>query len=374
MITISIYLIFIGLIITAIGGLIYNYKSTESTNTSFKTAEEQRNELTNKMNQEFQTASKEMQMHKESLNAKVEKEAMTIITELKEKSLKANQALDNLKNQSENASMKISQEVNNLQETTEKHLTKLSYPLPNKLFIENLQIIIEPEVFEKFLPEIRKNLNTFPVSISPTKENNLPAGQLPPKEELIYSYQLQPNKYNKELQNIFEGKLFKINFIMGDDLSYLYDDFNKNIMSAHFETILSLENYNSTLHYKIDYTKGGKESFVLNLFNSGSDKNQSNSLKFINGVFSAKELCNKKVWIFINIDNNLNLRAPNVSVNHLSLKDNNSKDYKIEVLGFKSFDNNHRRDFLKTHYPNSSFPDSFFIETYISGLFKCESF
>ena len=93
MITTSIFLIFIGLIISAIGGFLYNTYSTASTNDSFKDAQEERSDLKNKLNDEFQKTSEEMRLHKDSLNDKVEKEAIAIISELKAKSQEANKSL-----------------------------------------------------------------------------------------------------------------------------------------------------------------------------------------------------------------------------------------------------------------------------------------
>jgi len=247
-----------------------------------------------------------------------------------------------------------------------KSSKKLSLPLPNELKVIGLSFIIQSEGLKKFLPEIRNTLlhkDKKGVWFHSDSEMGM---------------QLRDGQYNKELQNIFDEKRLVIKLSMGDEM-YFGENAYKSNFGWSFETKMSLKNNNSNFFYYFNKLKK-EEYFRLSLRNASLGKpEQSSGISIANGLSSAADLCDKKVWIFIVAGGNgtsngdTEFRAPIISISNLTVRDNNNKDYEIEIDGFKTYDLYWDDSFMKRASQNENFENPIPV-TYVSGIFKCKSF
>lgn len=358
MITASIFLIFIGLIISAIGGFLYNTYSTSSTNDSFKNAQDERSQLKNKLNEEFINNSEEMRLHKDSLNEKVEKEANAIISELKVKSKEANKSLENLKEQSDKATSAVSNEVKKLKDVTETELKKLSYPIPSELSATDIIVFIKPNGLEEFLPELREKYKT---------ESLLTEHKGKGKYRNV-NFSLLDNKTNPKLLSLFEGETLNISCQIGDENGPFKNKKSKFIWELN--TVITLDNKETHLLYFVDYEKEPSDYIRFSLGNT-KKLIQNSKLRLYSGISSALELCGQRVYLGFQIGNNQMFLSPRIELKHLGFRDNNSKDYYIEFDGtFTVRDSNAE---IKKRSPHLNIPPYNEI-TYITGHIRCVSF
>ena len=230
-----------------------------------------------------------------------------------------------------------------------KSSEKLSLPLPNELKIIGLTLTFQSEGLKKFLPELRNKL----------RQKKKTGVWMHSGTEI--GFQLHDGQYNAELQNLFDEKRLVIQLSMGDDIYW------------GFHTKMSLNN-NSSFSYNI-IKSNSKEYFSLNLRNESLGKpHQLSEIRVFNGLSSAKDLCDKKVYIFIvaggigTSNGDQEFRPPIVSINQLTLRDNNNKYYDVKITGFKT----KHDDILAKKF--SGYDKPYFDTTYITGIFKCKSF
>jgi hypothetical protein len=251
---------------------------------------------------------------------------------------------------------------------TEHSLTNLAYPLPNTFKVENFSLEMDFNGLEKFLPELRRQHQQNPEMKGFGDDGSI----------IRSGFQLRPGHFDRELQNLFEGKELHISLTVGGNDFHLFkSEMNKNYLLWKFYTVITLNDYNSTLHYQIDHTNSDKETLILNLYNSGSNKTQQRSeiIYRKSGVSSVSQLCNQKAWIDVDIGNNTDLRAPHVSFKHFFIKDNNSKDYVVDMSGYKVDSDtimyNNIKKILHKKVVEKDIPE--IKMTYMTGLFKCSS-
>jgi len=243
-----------------------------------------------------------------------------------------------------------------------KSSKKLALPLPNELKVTGLSLTFKSEGLKKFLPELRKKLGL---------KNKEGVWMLSGSE---IGFQLHDGLYSKEFQDLFDEKRLVINLNMADDI-YLRESHYKNTdLHWNFHTKMSLNNKNSSFSYNV-IKSSGEEYFNLSLRNASLGRpEQLSQIRVFNGLSSAADLCDKKVWIFIVVGGNgsgnsgTEFRAPLVSINRLTLRDNNNKDYEVEIKGFRTY----KDDVMVKKFPEHD--KSNFEYTYISGIFKCKSF
>ncbi|MFD1064260.1 hypothetical protein ACFQ1Q_13470 [Winogradskyella litorisediminis] len=264
-------------------------------------------------------------------------------------------SLDNLKSESTKASTKISKDVLELKELTKKELLRLKYPIPSELFLTGLIIKLKASTFQEFLPEIRSQFK-----VDERKPKDI-------KKFSAHEHQLQYGKYNLALQNLFDNKKIQLGLSLGDN-PYKIEESHKAVFFWNYSDVLSLENDISHFHYRIENTGNKEQSFRLFVNTKDSNgKPKLGNLRIFNGLSSALDLCNKKVWLTLDIGQNIDLRPPNTTIQFISFRDNNSKDYEIEISEQKTV----KLNYLKDKFPNQDFPDVYM--TYIGGIIKCRS-
>jgi len=299
---------------------------------------------------EFKNTIEEIQKQKNLISTKIEKETNSVIDELKLKSSKANNALEELKKQSDEASNVVSNEVNKLQEFTKKGISKLSYPLPNELRPIGLSITVNSDGIKKYLPELQQinKIDDSTLKRYREQKRSLTTG-------LGYA------NVSDEIMNMFEGKTITVIIDSGplhaQNREFLW----------RFDAKISLkDNMTSSLHYRVDYAQEEPDNLDLQLSQIKKSE-QSSLLRFYGGLSSALELCNKKVWIYIALDGT-ELEIPIISINRLSFKDNNSKDYSIIITGIETL--YHEIPAL----PKANIPARTMGSTYVVGQINCLSF
>ncbi|WP_421806087.1 hypothetical protein [Flagellimonas sp.] len=365
MITLSIFLIFIGLIITAVGGFIFNTYSEKNTNASFNEAKGERKEISSKLDIEFENAKQVITKHRESLESKLENETNTIIDELNIKSKEANLALENLKNQSNIASKAISEEIVDLKLQTEKELERLSYPIPSSLYPTSISINIKPEGFNEAIEEIRTKYGT----------HDLNAEHLGKDKFAKKGMDLKSDDFDLGLFDNINNKTLTVGMQFGDENGTFGG--NKGIY-WRFQKQVQLNNQDVHIQYIIDNRKEEREYFNLIIGNNTYSIPQSGRLRLFSGISSAKDLCGQKVYLKIQFDQNQLLMPPIVTFNHLLFKDNYSREYMIEIDGVKTI----RHDLSKAREEQKKIKGmativsrlpKYWDDTYVVGTLKCIS-
>lgn len=359
MITISIIITALGLIIAAVGVAFFRHFSGLKTEQSFEDATEERKKLKENMNTEFEKTLVEMEQHKDSLNKKIEDETTEIISQLKDKSLEAKQALDNLKEQSNKATKEISTEVTKLKETTEKELEKLSFPLPSSFSSSSLTFIIKTEGLEKYLAEIREKFKT----------DSLLEERYQKGEYWKQSFPLLRDEINSELIDIFDEKEIFVSMQIGD-ANGPFSNENRNLIWT-FTSKISFTDEPTNLLYYLDYKKEPKEYFKLTLGGNAKRIDSNGKLRLFSGLKSALELCGKTVHLSFQIGDNQILFPPIASIKHISFRDNNSKDYRIDFKGITTIRHSNE-EFIKSA-PDLNIP-SYHETKLLTGKIKCLSF
>ncbi|MEX0314385.1 MAG: hypothetical protein AB3N18_09425, partial [Allomuricauda sp.] len=289
----------------------------------------------------------------------------SIIEELNVKSKEASDALDNLKSESNRASQSIANEIESIREKTEAELEKLSYPIPSDLFATSISINIKPEGLSEFLEPIRTKYNT----------HNLDAEHLSKEKFAKTNRSITPSEIDNGIFEIFENKTLSVLLQFGDDNGPFG---GKEGISWRFTTKVSISNADTHLLYFIDNQSEQKEYFRFMIGNNTYIIKQTGRLRLYKGISSVKEICGKKFYLSYQFDNDQRLLPPVSTLDYLYFKDDNSREYFVEVNGTKTIKHPYytlEQMLEQRKNPSKKIePSSYFGITYVTGILKCLSF
>lgn len=250
--------------------------------------------------------------------------------------------------------------------TTQKTIRKLSQPLPNNLEIKSLNIQVDTSVFAAFLPEVR-NLYTSSGKIIAYEDEDF-------KDTLKRGIQFYNGRYSNELRSIFDGKNLDITLVIGSNIFEENEELHQPYLIWKYDTKVWLRNNNQYLHYWIDHLNPNKEYLELSYYNEEKDIYLKQSkIKYMNGVGSAMDFCDKKVRISMAIRENSEhgINPPQLSFRNFSFTDNNNKEYEIEFVKHSDYYSKELLKSVRKHYPDYNLEN---LKWYMEGVFKCKSF
>lgn len=203
----------------------------------------------------------------------------------------------------------------------EKDLNELSYPFPSELIPIDMEIVLHSDGFNELLPEL--------LEIAKIDSSKFDKGRKYGSSTTGLGYGFVSN----DVMKTFDGK----------SITLIVDGTDDGPMNAgtkgfvwQFKTdILLREKQEHHLSFRVNYSS--EEPYELFLRLRISDKSeQLGTIRVFKGISSALELCDRKVWIHIYLDDT-GVKIPVYTIKSLSFRDNHSNDYKVDIEGTETY-------------------------------------